>query len=68
MTQQMCHVSHVTFYRSGEKGEKEKTGRKDFTYRPKIACMQNRIYCPKTKAIHNTQNSILFFKLQNLIN
>lgn len=75
----MHHVSCVTSYKSGynnlpqnvsEKCEKEKTGRRDLTYRPKIACVQNRIYCPppKKKTIHNIQKSILFFKLQNFIN
>ena len=58
----MRHFSLVTSYKSGYKylpkkvsgkGEKEKIGRKDFTYRPKTACVQNRIYCPKTKTIHN---------------
>lgn len=61
---------NVTSYKSGynnlpqkvsEKGEKEKSGRKDFIYRLKTVCAQNRIYCPQNK--NNSQypkiNSIL---------
>lgn len=49
---------NVTSYKSGynnlsqkvsEKAEKEETGRKDFTFRPKTAYVQNRICCPQNK-------------------